>query len=125
MVRVLRTDVKKGTSRELNVTTKCWERIKAQPSIFGAFLKWEHIVDKGQFDPGAKHKVHDDMAEPQKSSYNEDSYLYDCEKGKQHFKSGEYSQALPYLERAIKFQPRNQYVRKLIKQIKDGKGATD
>jgi len=126
MIRVSRTDVRRGTSRELNVTEKCWKRITQAPSVFGANLKWERIKasPEGKFDPGAKH-AHDDLAEQAKPVYTDEAYKYDCEQGKKFFDSGEYSKAIEFLKRAISHQPRNQYVRKLIKQIEDGKGAAN
>lgn len=128
MIRVSRTDVKKGTTRELFVTDKCWKRIVAVPTVFGANIKWEKVKPPPAtiFDPGAPHKPHDDMAEAkQKPPYNDESYKYDCDKGKELFSNGEYTQALEFLNRAINYQPRNQYIRKLIKEIKDGKSTTD
>ena len=128
MVRVIKTDVKSGTSVELNVTEKVWKRITEVPSVFGANLKWAKASPtKKVFDAGAPHKAHDDLAEtkPIPAEYSKDAYEYDCKKGKELFTSGEHSQAIVYFERALKFQPRNQYIRKLLKEIKDGKGATD
>lgn len=128
MIRVSRTDVKRGTSRELNVTEKCWKRITQVPSLFGANLKWERVktpsADGYKFDAGAKH-AHDDLAEQAKPAYTEESYKYDCEQGKKFFDSGEHSKAIEFLRRALKYQPKNQYVRKLIKQIENGKGTAD
>ena len=126
MPRVSCFDVKKGTTIEKNVTDKVWKRITQVPSVFGANKKWKLVPMKTpgaqpQFDTGAKHpeKVNDDQGEPNKVIYGEEAYKYDCEQGKKLFKSGEHQKALEFLTRASKFQPKNQYVRRLIKEINE------
>ena len=122
MPRVQCTDVKKGTTIEKFVTDKVWKRICKVPSVFGANKKWKLApipVSEPQFDKGAAHKPHDDLAEDTKTAYGEGSYKYDCDQGKALFKNGEHQKALEFLERALVFQPKNQYIRGLIKKIKD------
>jgi hypothetical protein len=133
MPRVQKFDVKKGTSCELNVTDKVWKRITQVPSIFGANLRWKLVPQltpgaQPQFDTGATHAknvVNDDLAEPSKVEYGEEAYTYDIEQGKRLTNTGELSQALEFLERALLFKPKNPHLRGLIKKIKDGQSTAD
>lgn len=128
MQRVVRTDTKTGESYSLTVTDKAWDRIKQSPKLCGANLMWKLAPPKTippTIAPKPTVIPHDDLAEGNQITYTDESYRYDCEKGKELFKSKEPEKALEFLERALEFQPKNTHVRGIIKKIKNGQSTTD
>ena len=120
MKDVLRTNTKLDQTDRLTISDKAWDRIQKQSSTFGADLVWRLASKQIANDDIAKSttSVADSGKNDDQGGYGEENYKYDCQRAKELVES-EPLKAIEHFERALDYQPKNQYARRMLKKLKN------